>query len=754
MSIGNFDMTGYESIMNSMFHKNQDLIHDAKSYRSIYDTIQRFRKPDWREIGDCLDMPTVKYFKIFFHFGNVSAYDMGYQDISSTVFTDAGLLIPTFMLKKTDEEGRYSGFEFEPEVEGITDYQYYRFNSAWAYLKNNGEDERAAMLQYFIQLLSDISSNYPWYFQSVEGLENAIDRGGFIGKEFKFEEERKKISIKCLPDALDDRIGTLLDLYRAIVGSWTTKRQILPPNLCKFNMSIFVVESPLNGITKKISKLAEWIPAYADVSNSGYSYGMFDKSPWDPSMNNGKVSEEISLNSSADQCCSYKLFEFHNCEFDYNSSKSGLGSLNNAEGVMPSYTIDISFDDCFEHRFNNVHGAELGDMLLLDSAKLFLSSEMEYLAEETKDTSEINKVQQSFKNISNAVVQKINTLNTWTKSFKQKWLQEMTEGAAKNLIQYGLPDGLLPADWDVNGKGLNWIENLAKSAFLGNLYGINVSKSLSNVDKLLSGDLQAGVNVLKDLHSAISDWVDDGKGDAPSGNITSNGSNYRKDTSVAKKMQAASEDQLRDGRTLKDDTDYGVGEHSFSTNMYSHNDTTPDLRESLRDVTDHGVGKERRTDNLYDHNDDTPDLRESLRDETDYSYNNVYNEGNLTGDNNYVPKRGEINTTSKKFDVLLNWKPNDELSKEDIVGHSKNDNFGSRVGAHQNDMKDSIQNETDYNVHGYNSMKNRLPESDADFSSRKTVKDMQKTLKGKNDFDAQLKQKQKDLMAKSLINNI
>jgi hypothetical protein len=76
------------------------------------------------------------------------------------------------------------------------------------------------------------------------------------------------------------------------------------------------------------------------------------------------------------------------------------------------------------------------------------------------------------------------------------------------------------------------------------------------------------------------------------------------------------------------------------------------------------------------------------------------------------------------------------------------------VGAHQNNMKDSIQNETDYNVHEHNSMKNRLPESDADFSSRKTVKDMQKTLKGKSDFDAQLKQKQKDLIAKSLINNI
>ena len=45
-------------------------------------------------------------------------------------------------------------------------------NTALSYLKKNAETERAAMLEEFIYLLSEISANSPWYFQSIEGMES------------------------------------------------------------------------------------------------------------------------------------------------------------------------------------------------------------------------------------------------------------------------------------------------------------------------------------------------------------------------------------------------------------------------------------------------------------------------------------------------------------------------------------------------------------------------------------------------------
>jgi hypothetical protein len=55
----------------------------------------------------------------------------------------------------------------------------------------NDEKERAEKLKKFIYLLSDINSQSPWYFQSITGLDAAIERKQFTDKDFKIEEERR-----------------------------------------------------------------------------------------------------------------------------------------------------------------------------------------------------------------------------------------------------------------------------------------------------------------------------------------------------------------------------------------------------------------------------------------------------------------------------------------------------------------------------------------------------------------------------------
>ena len=64
---------------------------------------------------------------------------------------------------------------------------------------------------------------------------------------------------------------------------------------------------------------------------------------------------------------SYKMIEFHNCEFDYNSIKSGWGEVNNQTGFNPTYTIEISYGDCYEISYNEHVMRTIGDVIATDT---------------------------------------------------------------------------------------------------------------------------------------------------------------------------------------------------------------------------------------------------------------------------------------------------------------------------------------------------------------------------------------------------
>ena len=273
--------------------ENKNLI----SYSTFLQDMLNFQKAGTRGGSDFnyTDTPSHSYFKLLFYFHN-----------NDTNETAGGLLAPTWQ---------------------VATGNYYMYNSAWAYLMQNGEHERAEKLEQFITLLSDINSESPWYFSEVSGVDEALNRALVTSNEFKLDESRKKISIKCLPDAVDQRIGTLLSLYRDVTWSWIMKREIIPANLRKFDMAIYIWESPIYSLTT-----------------------------------DAKLNEDSSEFSS-----SYRMIEFHNCEIDYNSIKSGLGTLTNKEGAQHEYTIDIMFDDCYERNYNAFMMRTIGDMIMYDS---------------------------------------------------------------------------------------------------------------------------------------------------------------------------------------------------------------------------------------------------------------------------------------------------------------------------------------------------------------------------------------------------
>ena len=329
--------------------------------------------------------------------------------------------------------------------------QYYLFNTAWAYLILQGYHNKARQLRQFIELLSNISIESPWYFSAISGISDALNRKCTSADGAKMDlGMRSKITIKCLPDAFDNRIGTLLDLYRSVVFDWNNKREIIPANLRKFDMAIYVFEAPDQRWHKEeredLTKIADkWTEAYND------SIGNTLKSIFPNAINNNEQSNYnkgsasligIDEDGNFNFLASHKLIEFHDCEINYNTGTSAWAALDNKLGFTPEYNIEISFGDCYEISYNDLFQQYYGDSLIItdESNTKFYNDQRELL---------------------NKRIEK-NT-DSWTKR---------------------LGIGLLNR---LNDKGLS----LAKKLSFGNLYGFSLTDTLNQISNGIQNPMMA-----------------------------------------------------------------------------------------------------------------------------------------------------------------------------------------------------------------------------------------------------------------------
>jgi len=114
-------------------------------------------------------------------------------------------------------------------------------NTAYKYLRSIGEDKRAQYLSQFVEHLQNINYKTPWFFQTIEGLGDAWKRG-FQEDEFKaLLPNDRRITINCL-ESIDLRMSALMDLYRKACFDWKNKREVVPANLRKFSVYIYIYE--------------------------------------------------------------------------------------------------------------------------------------------------------------------------------------------------------------------------------------------------------------------------------------------------------------------------------------------------------------------------------------------------------------------------------------------------------------------------------------------------------------------------------
>ena len=172
---------------------------------------------------------------------------------------------------------------------------------------------RAQALRQFQKLLQEINTNSPWFFQSIDGLDQLgklKNRGGWQDEDGldNFNPQRTSgstLTVNCL-ESLNLRISALADLYNQATFDYDNMRYLVPRNLRKFTMWIFVTEIRNFFKTSRLTASSTALTALDDLSsllttnrnpgssvvdqgNGQYSVGGFNMGSANPSPGGGGI---------------------------------------------------------------------------------------------------------------------------------------------------------------------------------------------------------------------------------------------------------------------------------------------------------------------------------------------------------------------------------------------------------------------------------------------------------------------------------
>ncbi len=265
--------------------------------------------------SDIYDQPAYFIFKLIFYFDDAAGSE-------GDVF-EGGLLggVTASSEEEADDTSKYETASGN--------------NSALYFLLANGEYERAEYLNTFLELLSDINVKSPWYFQTLTGLAEGLQQH----KDGKWKIDESvlppyKLEIGLLQDSLDTRIGTMLDAYRSACFSATMKKEIVPANLRKFNMGIYIASTPIASLHR-------------------------DKTI------GGSMGSDSQLPKNT---VSYKYFELRGCEIDATESYS-TENISNATPFNMTHKLVIRYSSIYEESYNHIMGKLITDNIITDTVK-------------------------------------------------------------------------------------------------------------------------------------------------------------------------------------------------------------------------------------------------------------------------------------------------------------------------------------------------------------------------------------------------
>ena len=223
---------------------------------------------------------------------------------------------------------------------------------------------RRDMIKAFKAGFLYINKNSPYYFQSISGLDQLLKSDiKNVHKAASKPQRMGTLTIDCL-ESIDMRMFALSELYRKAIYDYTYQRSMLPENLRKFRMWLVVTEirniQLSYGINDVLNPFS--IPSVASAANALDSFnsqtGFLDKISGlnQKSTNTEQAPPENNL-IGTDELGPYAfIYQFDQCEFDFDDSYPSYGSIDNKGGsaVTNKFKIHVGRVKDYKIQFNQL----------------------------------------------------------------------------------------------------------------------------------------------------------------------------------------------------------------------------------------------------------------------------------------------------------------------------------------------------------------------------------------------------------------
>jgi hypothetical protein len=205
-------------------------------------------------------------------------------------------------------------------------------NSAQEYLGSNQSmrKDRERALATFKDILKYLTTDAPWYFQEITGLDNMWKASTDMAKGTK----STTITINTL-EAIDLRITELASLYRTAIYDKQYMREVVPENLRWFTMDIYIAEA---------RNMRYSIPGAAGNLANAMGIGGTVNALTSTVSN---ITEGFGLDvTSTMEQFGYIKFKCRQCEFDFSKTFVGGNTMSVGTGNNPakgSFDIKIGY---------------------------------------------------------------------------------------------------------------------------------------------------------------------------------------------------------------------------------------------------------------------------------------------------------------------------------------------------------------------------------------------------------------------------
>lgn len=374
------------------------------------------------------------------------------------------------------EDPTYLGFKFQFDFDpvhrsfetGLTESPLFAkpgqgIESAEEYLTNIGYKQRAAMVAEFKEILRFVNEKTPWYFQTVEGLQ---DLWKINKNEFEFNSYRgqdKVLTISCL-ESIDMRITAMADLYRKMTFDSYHLRELLPENLRWFNMVVNVAE--MRSFHKILDVAAQQVNTAQNNENA--NTGTFNATTGEYQNSFEEVNNLISMIS----------FRLEHCEFDFEDSFPSDQPLSvGSDLAMATQRMKIKVG-----RIREVNQYKLFDLILQDDKG----------QPENSQVGKANTGSNTSTRSDDEFLKKIPDLDN---AFNSKsTFNPLTSRA--NELQSELQRKLERAGADVISRGTNAVNSKVTGIVLGNVYDLRNQSLATIVGGFVGANQQAQVQAL------------------------------------------------------------------------------------------------------------------------------------------------------------------------------------------------------------------------------------------------------------------